>query len=206
VVRAGAVSHSLVSTVDLAPTIAEIAEIPRQSTYEGQSILPILKDASAQVREFVFAEDHWHDFEDHARSVGNQRFKLIRNDYPDLPATPPADALRSPTWQVMRRLHAAGRLAPAQLKCFESPRAKYELYDLLKDPGELENLATDPEYQATLDKMSNELERWAKVTNDYIPSRRTPDEFNRLTGEPIHSVRVRPRRSKKEMFGTDGKY
>ena len=35
---------------------------------------------------------------------------------------------------------------------------------------------------------------------------RLPDEFDRVTGEPDHSVRRRPRASKKEMFDTNGKY
>ncbi|WP_417731625.1 hypothetical protein [Rosistilla oblonga] len=48
--------------------------------------------------------------------------------------------------------------------------------------------------------------RWSQETGDYLPSRRTPDEFDRVSGEPDHSVRVRPRPSKQEMFGTNGKY
>jgi arylsulfatase A-like enzyme len=138
--------------------------------------------------------------------IRDRRYKLIRNDYPDLPATPSADALRSPTWQTMIRLKNDGKLTTAQLNCFRSPRPVYELYDLQTDPAELKNLATDPQQQSTLQRLRAELERWAETTGDYLPSVRTPDEFDRETGEPDPSVRVRPRRSKKAMFGTHGKY
>jgi len=123
----------------------------------------------------------------------NQEWKLIRNDYPDLAATPSADAGRSLSWQTMLKLKAAGKLSTAQIACFEVPRPDYELYDLKNDPHELNNLANDPSYQAIKNEMQENLNKWSARTNDYIPSKRTPDEFDRITGEPDHTVRKRPR-------------
>ena len=54
--------------------------------------------------------------------------------------------------------------------------------------------------------MQAALKDWSEKTGDYLPTKRTADEFDRVTGEPDHSVRVRPRPSKKQMFGTNGKY
>ena len=158
------------------------------------------------MRDYVFAEDHWHDYEDHGRSIGTQRYKLIRNSYPDLAATPSADAGRSLTWQSMLMLKASGRLTQAQNACFRAPRPAFEFYDLLNDPNELRNLIDVPEQQALVETLKHELGLWAERTGDYLPTMRTPDEFDRVTGEPDHSVRVRPRRSKHEMFGTYGEY
>ena len=50
------------------------------------------------------------------------------------------------------------------------------------------------------------LEDWSIKTDDFMPSKRTPDEFDRITGQPDHSVRKCPRPDKKAMFGTYGKY
>ena len=75
-----------------------------------------------------------------------------------------------------------------------------------RDPAELNNLITDPAYASTKTELMNALDAWTKETGDYLPTKRTPDEFDRVTGEPDHSVRVRPRLSKKKMFGTNGKY
>ena len=205
-VEAGTVTESLVSAVDIAPTFLELAGVPAVSTFVGESFVPTLKDPETSVREFVFAEDHWHDYEDHGRSIGNQRYKLIRNDYFDLAATPSADAGRSLTWQSMLKLQGNGVLTEVQQACFQVPRPKFELYDLLNDPHELRNLINVPGVQVIVARLKSELEAWAKRTGDYLPTIRTPDEFDRVTGEPDHSVRVRPRKSKHEMFGTYGKY
>jgi N-sulfoglucosamine sulfohydrolase len=200
------VTKSLVSSVDIGPTFLELAGIEPADSFEGTSFLPILESPAAKGREFAFAEDHWHDYEDHARAVTDGRYKLIRNDYPDLAATPSADAGRSPTWQTMLRLQETGKLSKVQQSCFLSPRPKWELYDLKTDPHELTNLDDSKKHTADLKRLQTALSDWSKETDDYLPSKRTPDEFDRVTGEPDHSVRVRPRKSKREMFGTWGKY
>ena len=205
-IKAGSSTRSLVSTVDIAPTLLEIAEAEPLDQIHGASFAKTLADPAQSVRQYAFAEDHWHDYEDHARAVITSQYKLIRNDYTDLPATPSADAGRSPSWQTMLRLRAAGELSEVQRNCFRTPRPKWELYDLQRDPGETRNLVDAPAYGGVLAEMKSALSDWSDRTGDYLPSRRTPDEFDRVTGEPDHSVRVRPRHSKQQMFGTNGKY
>ena len=206
-VDAGHSTNSLVSAVDIAPTFLELAGVDTaKGAWEGKSFREVLSNPNATIRDFAFAEDHWHDYEDHARSVMNQQFKLIRNDYVDLPSTPSADAGRGLSWQKMLQLEKDGKLNDAQRTCFKTPRPKWQLFDLQRDPGELRNRFFDPAYQSARDPLMAALRAWTKETSDYLPSRRTPDEFDRVTGEPNHSVRVRPRPSKEEMFGTNGKY
>ncbi len=214
-IQPGSVSSSLVSAIDIAPTLIELASpdsasssssLVQPKSFEGRSFVDSLFAQGAEVRKYAFAEDHWHDYEDHGRCVITPQFKLIRNDYPDLPGTPPADAGRGPAWQLMLRLNRTNRLTAAQRNCFISPRPAWELYDLGRDPAELQNRYDDPAYRSIREELRQALSDWAEQTNDFLPSRRTPDEFDRLTGEPDNSVRVRPRRSKLEMFGTNGKY
>ena len=173
---------------------------------EGRSFAHVLRDPTLAHREFAFAEDHWHDYEDHARCVMTQQYKLIRNDYVDLPSTPSADAGRGLSWQNMLRLRRGGQLLPHQQTCFLAPRPRWELFDVLRDPGELRNRIDDPAYKAVRSRLTRTLDRWTEETSDYLPTVRTPDEFDRVTGEPDHSVRIRPRPSKIDMFGTNGKY
>lgn len=205
-VEGGLRTRSLVSSIDIAPTFSELADLKPSETFEGVSFLPVLKSPQESGRQFAFAEDHWHDYEDHGRAVMNQRWKLIHNSYTDLPNTPPADAGRSPTWQAMRALKEQGKLTDAPMRCFVEPRPEFELYDLLRDPFEVNNLANDDRYRETLDELRLVLTAWSNKTGDYLPSKRTPDEFDRETGAPDHSVRKRPRPSKMDMFGTNGKY
>ena len=58
----------------------------------------------------------------------------------------------------------------------------------------------------TREELKKALNDWSRVTGDFIPTRRTPDEFDRESGEPDHSVRKRPRPDKKAMFGSYGTY
>ncbi|TWT56577.1 sulfatase family protein [Allorhodopirellula solitaria] len=203
----GGVAETIVSSVDIAATLLQIAGLPSDAlSTEGESFAAVLADPAQSHRRYAFAEDHWHDYEDHARCVVDQQFKLIRNDYVDLPSTPSADAGRGLSWQDMLQRQAEGTLTPEQQSCFRAPRAKWELYDLQRDPGELDNRIDDPAYAAIHSRLRSALQEWSIQTDDYLPSKRTPDEFDRVTGEPDHSVRKRPRPSKQEMFGTNGKY
>ncbi|MCX8238700.1 MAG: sulfatase [Akkermansiaceae bacterium] len=205
-IKPGLRTTSLVSSVDIAPTISQLAGLESAETFEGTSFLPTLKNPTTTTRQYVFAEDHWHDYEDHGRAVATQRWKLIHNTYSDLPNTPSADAGRSPTWTTIQRLKKENKLNSAQQRCLSNPRAEFELYDLRNDPFELTNLVGNEKHKAILTELKAALKKQFKDSNDYLPSTRTPDEFDRQTGAPDHSVRKRPRPSKKEMFKTNGAY
>jgi len=43
---------------------------------------------------------------------------------------------------------------------------KETLYDLLNDPGEMVNIATDPKFRGDLENCRTELTNWAKKNND----------------------------------------
>src|SRR5690606_33134766 len=62
-------TDSLISAIDLAPTLLELAGAEQGTTFQGNSFAPVLKDPSASVREHAFAEHNWHDFEDFQRAA-----------------------------------------------------------------------------------------------------------------------------------------
>ena len=197
-VKAGSVNGELVSSVDIAPTFLELAGLRPPSHFAGKSFLPLLESKGRAIRPYVYAEKNWHDLEDRSRAVRSKRYKYIRNFYNDLPLTPPADALRSPTYRTMQRLRDEGTLNAAQMVCFMKPRAEEELYDLDRDPFEMKNLASAPAHAATLKRLRHALEKWQDKTQDLPPKVRTPDEFHRESGLPT-PARERPRASKAEM-------
>lgn len=197
-VKPGGVTRSLVSMIDLAPTFLTMAGVKPGQTFQGRSFLPVLEDPARKIRKVVFAEQNWHDYEAHSRAARNEEFKYIRNGYPDLPLTPSADGVRSPTFQAMIKLNKLGKLSKAQSVYFVNPRPKEELYHSAKDPHETKNLINDPKYQEVLQELRGSLDQWIKETGDRVPKLRTADEFDRTTGLPT-SARVRPRLSKKEM-------
>jgi arylsulfatase A-like enzyme len=186
----------LVSSIDIAPTILKLAGIEAGPIMQGRDFSPLLKDPAAKVRDLVFAERNWHDYAARGRAVRSERFKYIRNSDSALPLTPPADAVRSPTFRALRRLRDAGTLAPEQRACFVRPRPAEELYDLETDPHELHDLAGDPNAAEVLDRMRRALAGWERETGDEAPAALSPDEFDRETGEPLPN-RARPRPTKK---------
>jgi arylsulfatase A-like enzyme len=197
-VASGAAAGGLVSSVDVAPTILELAGVAIPPTVQGKSFATILKDPGSRTREAIYAEKNWHDYEDRARAVRTERFKYIRNDYPDLPLTTSADSGRSPTMDAIRRLRDAGKLTAAQSRIFQTPRPTEELYDTEADPHELRNLAQDARYATTFAELREMLNRWGRETDDRIPACRTPDEFDRETGRPLPN-RQRPRPGKQDL-------
>ncbi|MEM7374061.1 MAG: sulfatase [Bacteroidota bacterium] len=202
-VRKGSETHALLSSIDIAPTCLSLAGMDIDPVFEGRDFSSILTNPTARIRDYIYAEDHWHDFEDYARAVRTTRYKYIRNFYTDIPNTPPADALRSLTFQSMLRMRKEGTLTQAQLACFLQPRPAEELYDVLHDPLEMINLVQDPSQQERLDSLRNYMEEIRRRTHDELPVSRTADEFDRESGKPLPN-RIRPRPSKAEMSSQQG--
>ncbi len=183
----GLVSDRVVSTIDIAPTVLELAGVQPLESFQGVSLASVLTDPTAEPRRFAFAEHNWHDYRAFERAVHDNRYCYVRNWLSQTPGTPPADAVRSPTYSVMQRLQALGQLTAAQQGCFEVPRETEFLYDVRSDPDCIDNLAHDPGHQAILKKMRSELQRWQQETGDRFPGedKLTPDGFDRTTGERI---------------------
>lgn len=185
VVEPGAVSASMVSTVDIAPTFCNIASVKRSNTFQGVNFQPLLKDPKKTIRDFTYSEHNWHDFDDHQRSCHSLRFNYIRTTYTDFPGTPPADAVRSPTYQAMHKLKSENRLTSAQLNPYIVPRPAEELYDIVNDPHELHNLAGNPKFKSELMSYRTRLNQWIAKTGDTIPETRRPNGFDRITGDRL---------------------
>jgi N-sulfoglucosamine sulfohydrolase len=198
-IPAGSIYDHLVSAVDIAPTFLELAQVDIHQDMMGISLVSLINDQDTVIREMIYAEDHWHDFDDYTRAVRTKQFKYIRNFYPELPNTPPADALRSPTFAVMREMRDDGTLEPQQRVIFNIPRPEEELYDVVNDPYELNNLATNSDYQDELSELQKMMEEMRNMTQDSLPPVRTPDEFDRETGEKLPNQQT-PRPPKSERY------
>jgi N-sulfoglucosamine sulfohydrolase len=197
-VQPGTSCGQLVSEVDLAPGFLAAAEVKPPSTIQGVSFLPLLTRAEVPIRREIYAEQNWHDYEERMLAIRTEFYKLIVNDYPDLPRTPPADAVRGTTYREMQRLRDADALTPEQRRTFVTPRAPVELYDLRSDPAEAHNVIAQTAYAAMAAELQARLAKWRQKTGDDTPARRTADEFDRETGGPLPN-RIRPRLSKAEM-------
>ena len=185
-IRAGLVyQRGLVSTVDLAPTILELAGAIVPDSVQGRSFRAMLAAPDSYAgRTHVFSERNWHDCDEHQRAVRTTRFKLIRTDaYAELPLCTAADIGGSPSFRSLRARARMGRLTPAQQQLFEAPRARLELYDLANDPWELRNVAGDSAYAREVRELSRVLQEWIEESGDFPAEYRVRDDnTDRMTG------------------------
>ena len=82
----GNVSSELVSTLDLMPTLLEVAGVEIPSTLAGKSLTPLLRSRNTDLREsnwrqYLFTEYHLHSAHNYfpQRTVRDSRYKLIEN-------------------------------------------------------------------------------------------------------------------------------
>ena len=106
---------------------------------------------------------------DLARCVRSARYKLIYNCTPHQPVGP-VDSRNDPGWQEMVAAQQSGRLAPEFVRTyFTTPRPTFELYDLAKDPGELDNLAGRSELAAVEHELKAALSEKMILDWDFLP-------------------------------------
>lgn len=187
----GAVSESLLSTIDIAPTLLKLADVDIGESFQGVSFSGIFNQPDLEVREYVFAEHNWHDYEALERMVRTRDFLYVVNMRPGLANQGPADAVGSPSFIELAEAKNAGVLTAAQADVFVTPRPREELYDYRSDPDQLINIAALPRYVDELEQHRMIMERWRKETDDSTPDRLTADWFDRETGKPLPADRIR---------------
>ncbi|MEM7234565.1 MAG: sulfatase, partial [Planctomycetota bacterium] len=185
IVKANQVTESLVSSIDIGVTLCDLGGVAAPATFQGLSFAPVLRDPKAITHKYVFAEHNWHDYSAYKRAVRGPRYAYIWNGHPLVPGTPPADAVRSPTYVEMKRLRKAGKLDGHQFDCFIRPRPIEELYDVEKDPHQLTNLVHRSEHAAKLRELRIELAKWKHRTSDVERGKLRGDGFDRETGKRL---------------------
>ncbi len=165
----GTVSDELVMSIDLTATTLDWAQAPQHAGIQGRIFWG---PRAAPDRKYVFGgRDRGDETVDRIRTVRDQRFRYIRNFYPERPFTQINRYKETmyPVLRLMHRLHDSGELArlnPHAERLMQPTRPREELYDLEQDPYELHNLAGDPEYRTTLLRLREQLEEMIVYTND----------------------------------------
>lgn len=195
------VSTSLISVIDLAPTLLNLANIKQPKTFQGRSFLDILYSHEKAFRNYAFAEHNWHDYEAHERMVRSDSFLYIRNSRPEFMNQGPADAVQSDSYQDLLKLRADNLLNNEQKDIFKQPRSKEELYNCTNDPYQLKNLINDERYAKTAKKHKQILNTWMKDTDDNVPDNLTPDWYHRFTGLRLSNEPDFTKGDRREMPG-----
>ncbi len=163
-IAAGTVRDDPVEHIDLAAASLALAGLEKPAWMQARNILD---DGYVPRRHAVSARDRCDETVDRIRSLRSGRWKYIRNFYPERPYLAPNRYKdNKPIVQAMRRLHAEGKLTPAQARILAARRPAEELYDLASDPYELRNLASDPAHAGQLVNMRRTLRDWIEWSGD----------------------------------------
>jgi len=127
----GKTIDNLVVGQDVPATILELCGLPVPSTYQGESLMPLIQGREVSWREDVFCENLFTD-----------------QGYPRM------EAVRGKNWKYIRyfsREHDREKYLPEASINGEQPIYE-ELFDLKRDPKEQKNLAKVPEYESVLEE------------------------------------------------------
>ncbi len=163
VIPAGSSCDELVQSIDLMPTFFALANatVPGQYPLDGRSLAPLLKTGRA---------DGWRDslfFDlDNMRAVTTKNWKYIATRYTVAEVAKIKNAEPQQLPSLMSALMTRGASHPG---FFEED----QLYDLRKDPLEMNNLAKNPEFAAQLAAMQQlltpYLESIGRPFGEFVP-------------------------------------
>ena len=177
------VTESLVSAVDIAPTLIDLAGIEAVDHFQGVSFKKLLKNPEYKFRDYVFAEHNWHDFEAYERMVRDDRYMYIINSRPQFPQRGPLDAINSTSYKELKEAFLNGTITEKQAEIFIAPRSEEELYDLRADPYQHKNLLLGNDIPPDYSQLKAVLNQWTMETGDDLPEKLTKDWYYR---EPIY--------------------
>ncbi|WP_288372078.1 sulfatase [uncultured Algoriphagus sp.] len=180
-VKPGTVVHDFVNFVDFAPSFLEAAGKSPENM-SGQSLWAFL-NGEKQDRDQVFLERERHanvrkgDLSYPMRAVRTQQFLYIWNPMPERnPTGDPTvhqsvgqygDVDHSITkFLIMAQEGKAQAGKPDYFQLAFGSRPEEELYDVEKDPYQLNNLASDPSFASVKEEMRKELLAWMEKTGD----------------------------------------
>jgi arylsulfatase A-like enzyme len=155
-------SDGLVSGVDLAPTLLELAGAPVPARCCGVSFLPALRGEPFEGHEAVYLEKNFHRCYDPVRAVRTRTHKLVRSFREGMPRVP-----------LPRDVEDGLGLAALRPDALEERPAE-ELYALAADPHEEHNLASDPALAAVRDGLRSRLGQWMRRTGDFLLTAEIP--------------------------------
>lgn len=168
--------NNLVNFTDLGPTVLSLAGVKPTKNMQGKAIFGEYASKEERKVQFAFAANQLHHFMP-VRAVTDGHIKYMRSYIPyrqfalrnyyqwGMPSNKAWDKLvlgnhnTNPDWALTFDAH------PAEM-----------LFDLDKDPGELHDLSSSPEYAEVLAKMRNELSNHIRNTHDlgfFLPTSRT---------------------------------
>lgn len=168
--RRNQVTGHLASLLDLAPTVLDwYGLLNSTSKMDGSSLLPLLEKETPQVEPQVFYSHSLHEITMYypMRAVRTRNYKLIHNLFFNSPFPIDQDLFVSPAFQdLLNRTKSGGPTNWYRSLKHYAHRPEWELFDVKRDPEEVENLAYEPKHSKILQTLKNVLMGWQRNTSD----------------------------------------
>jgi N-sulfoglucosamine sulfohydrolase len=158
---------ALVSFVDLVPTLLDWTKAPGPKyKLPGRSLVPMIQADKPQGGDAVFGSHQFHEITmPYAmRTIVTPKYKLIVNLEHEKEFPHASDLWGSPSWQYVRA--SGAKMMGQRSVAAYLHRPKEELYDLERDPNELNNLAGDAAHAQKLADLRQRLRAWQQQTAD----------------------------------------
>jgi len=197
----------LISSIDIVPTILDIANVDKPAELPGYSFIPLCAGESYNKRDYLFADGAGATPRMYfpRRSVRGERYKLIHN--------------------LLRRENPHVAFYEQQKGHFEAGTSKetvqnadsiwknvyatwknppeFELYDLQNDPLETVNLAHDDRCKTELNRLKKALVNWQNQTNDPLADEK---RLNLLSNEMDSIAAAYPNLGYRKKKGFEWQY
>ncbi len=165
--KQGGVCNAMVTWGDIAPTILDFAGVKgMDSAAHGRSFLSALGEENPGGWDEAYGSHTFHEVTMYypMRTVRTRQYKLIWNIAHGLEYPFASDLYESKTWQAMLKrgdeIYGKRKIS-AYIK-----RPEFELYDLVADPDEVNNLAEDPGHGEILAELKEKLRVFQERTKD----------------------------------------
>ncbi len=161
--------NEIVSTLDITASILDLAGIELPEYYQGTPLFDRTSGVSRKGADsFYGARDTWDEVVECIRSITTEDYKYIRNYMPEQGWDMHQQYLEfhRPAIHVLRDLKAKGELTAEQLLFMADHKPAEELYDLRKDPHELNNLAESKKHGKVLQDMRSRMDKWQAQNED----------------------------------------
>lgn len=176
----GNTSDALVSNVDFAPTILDLAQVDRtQYTFDGQSFLPYLEGQTPNSLRSLYFElgyargirvGDWKymaiRYPEHLENMTLEERRAVLNDWNDKRKRRHLNIVTNDPTKPFSHLTAIPGGGDAEKKStgfYPAYFKRDQLYNLAQDPNEQNNLAENPKYTAVLKVMQNALKEQLKT-------------------------------------------
>jgi N-sulfoglucosamine sulfohydrolase len=186
--KQGTVTDAMITWADITPTILDFAGLPHETNFHddvpipdkmefndtipaneilhGRSFLPVLKNDTSEGWDEIYASHTFHEIYMYypMRVARERRFKLIWNIAHQLDYPFASDLHASRTWQGILK-NGEKIYGKREIEAYLH-RQQFELYDLEKDPHEIENCADKREYADILERLKTKLKQFQIRTDD----------------------------------------